>query len=414
MLTRKITPKIQEALLDTPVVLIHGPRQAGKSTLVQYLASLNAKTRYFTFDEAQTLSLAKADPEAFLSGLEGQVILDEVQRVPEIFLAIKLMVDRKRIPGQYLLTGSANVLLLPHMADSLAGRMEIIPLLPFALTELYQSHFNFVDRVFSSSLTLLDNPAQNEASIWADILCGGYPEIVSRSSEKRRSAWFDAYLTSILFRDVKNIAHIEGLTELPNLLSMIAARSCGLLNFSELSRSSKLAQTTLKRYMTLLEMTFLISLLRPWSNNLNKRFVKSPKMMLNDTGLLTHLLGVNAENLEQHPSYRGILLENAVYCELYKQKTFSDLRIELYHYRSHEGTEVDFVLENSDKRIVGIEVKAAHRISAQDFKGLKDLAEIAGTQFHRGIVLYMGDKIIPFGPFVALPIASLFTQPAVD
>ncbi len=409
MLTRKITPHIEAALADTPVVLVHGPRQAGKSTLVQYLAATMENIQYFTFDEAQILSLAKADPEAFLAGLTGAIILDEVQRVPEIFLAIKLMVDRNRKPGQFLLTGSANVLLLPQMADSLAGRMEMIPLLPFALTELNQSPINFIDAIFSPHCNVNASTAKKEADLWPDILRGGYPEIITRPNEQRRQAWFEAYLSSILSRDVKNIANIEGLTELPHLLSLVATRCCGLLNFSELSRSSKLPQTTLKRYMSLLEMTFLTSLLKPWSNNLNKRFVKAPKMMLNDTGVLAHLLGVDSTTLPSMGNQRGMLLENAVYCELYKQKTWSELRTQLYHYRSHDGSEVDFVLESADKRIVGIEVKAASRISAQDFKGLKDLAEIAGVQFHRGIVLYTGDKMIPFGPhLLALPVTSLY------
>ncbi len=409
MLTRKIMSKIEAALADTPVVLVHGPRQAGKSTLVQYLATTMKGAHYFTFDEAQILSLAKADPETFLAGLTGPIILDEVQRVPEIFLAIKLMVDRNRKPGQFLLTGSANVLLLPQMADSLAGRMEMIPLLPFALTELSQSTLNFIDAIFSTECNVNISTAEKQADLWPNILRGGYPEMITRHNAKRREAWFEAYLNSILSRDVKNIAHIEGLTELPNLLSMIAARCCGLLNFSELSRSTKVAQTTLKRYMILLEMTFLISLLKPWSNNLNKRFVKSPKMMLNDSGLLAHLLGVDSTTVLSMGNQRGMLLENAVYCELYKQKSWSELRTQLYHYRSHDNIEVDFVLESADKRVVGIEVKAASRIGAEDFKGLKNLAEISGEQFYRGIVLYTGDKIIPFGQkLLAMPVTSLY------
>ena len=245
--------------------------------------------------------------------------------------------------------------------------------------------------------------------MWENILCGGYPEVITRDSLKRRHAWFHAYLTSILSRDIKNIANIEGLSELPNLLSMMAARVCGLLNFAELSRSTKLSQTTLKRYVTLLEAIFLVSLVKPWSTNLNKRFVKTPKIMVNDSGLLSYLLGINQDNLFSLGNHRGQLLENAVYCELVKQKTWSSVFAEIYHYRSHDGQEVDFVLENIDKRIVGIEVKAASHIVAQDFKGLRELMDMAGDQFHRGIILYTGDKLIPFGPkLLALPVSWIY------
>lgn len=408
MFERQITNRIFAALSDTPVTLINGPRQAGKSTLVQTIADSLLNGQYHTFDDSQQMIIAATNPEGYLSGFSGPLIIDEVQRVPEIFLAIKRLVDRDRQPGKFILTGSANVMLLPKIADSLAGRMEVIPLWPLSQTEILNNAHNFVDLIFSE-LPLSNKKMTSREDLWARLLIGGYPESIQRKNEDRRRAWFDAYISSILLRDVRDLANIEGLSELPNLLNILASRAGNLLNFSELSRSSKLPQTTLKRYMTLLQTTFLVSLINPWSSNINKRFVKAPKIMLNDTGLLAHLLGANMKSLETQPTLKGQLLENFVFTEIYKQNTWSKTQADIFHFRTHEGLEIDLLLESHDKRLVGIEVKSAETINPKDFSALKQLSELHSKRFYQGILLYTGNKIIPFAKNIfAMPISALF------
>jgi uncharacterized protein len=405
MKNRYINNALALALSDTPVVLLHGPRQAGKSTLAQGVAEKSAT--YFTFDDLTTLSMAQADPEEFLASVPGRIIIDEVARVPNIFLAIKRSVDLKREPGRFLLTGSANILLLPQLADSLAGRMEIIPLFPFSQTEILQTAINFVENAFSHESFAV--PSLLDIDIWKCATLGGYPEILNRRNDQRRSVWFESYVTSIVLKDIRDISHVSAVRELPKLLNILAARAASLLNYANVAADAQLPQTSVKNYIALFETTFLITLLLPWSTNINKRFVKAPKVMLNDTGLLAHLLGMDNINLsKQHPQ-RGKLLENFVFTELYKQSTWSHVRCKLFHFRTHAGVEVDFLLEASDKRIVGIEVKSSGSVTASDFKGLQQLAEMVPDQFHRGIILYTGDKVIPFGKkLVALPMQALF------
>lgn len=405
MKNRYISNTVSLALNDTPVVLLHGPRQAGKSTLAQDFAEKSAT--YFTFDDLTTLSMAQTNPEEFLASVPGRIIIDEVARVPEIFLAIKRTVDMKRESGRFLLTGSANILLLPQLADSLAGRMEIIPLFPFSQVEILQTTVNFVDQVFSDES--FSNPTLLDLDIWKCAVLGGYPEILNRQSEQRRSAWFESYVTSIVLKDIRDISHVFAVRELPRLLNIMASRAAGLLNYANVAADAQMPQTSVKNYIALFETIFLISILLPWSTNINKRFVKAPKVMLNDSGLLAHLLGIDdIKSVKKHPQ-RGRLLENFVFTELYKQSTWSNIRCKLFHFRTHAGIEVDFLLEASDKRIVGVEVKSSSSVTAADFKGLQQLAEMVPDQFHRGIILYTGDKVIPFGKkLVALPMQKLF------
>jgi uncharacterized protein len=252
-------------------------------------------------------------------------------------------------------------------------------------------------------------PSLLDIDIWKCATLGGYPEILNRRNDQRRSVWFESYVTSIVLKDIRDISHVSAVRELPKLLNILAARAASLLNYANVAADAQLPQTSVKNYIALFETTFLITLLLPWSTNINKRFVKAPKVMLNDTGLLAHLLGMDNINLsKQHPQ-RGKLLENFVFTELYKQSTWSHVRCKLFHFRTHAGVEVDFLLEASDKRIVGIEVKSSGSVTASDFKGLQQLAEMVPDQFHRGIILYTGDKVIPFGKkLVALPMQALF------
>ena len=409
MYPRNIAPLVVEALRDTPVVLLNGARQTGKSTLVRSGMLGNRDARYLTLDEAGVLAAAEADPAGFLSGFTGPVILDEVQRSAALFPAIKAEVDRDRRPGRFLLTGSANVLLLPRLSESLAGRMEILTLWPLSQGEIEGVEESFVDAVFSANpLPLLEEQAE-PLDLYDRLLRGGYPEALARSSEVRRRAWFDSYVTTILQRDVRDLSNIEGLTELPRLLSLLAARTASLVNYAELSRSAAMPQSTLKRYISLLQATFLVQFLPAWSSNLGKRLVRSPKLLLCDTGLISSLQGLSAERLASDPVFVGPLLENFVAMELQKQSAWSLTRPRLFHFRTQNSQEVDVILEDAAGRVVGVEVKASATVGARDFRGLRALAEASGGRFRRGIVLYTGRTSVPFGKNLhALPINSLW------
>lgn len=409
MIHRHITDALRAALADSRVVLLNGARQTGKTTLVQWLSSKEHPARYLTLDDAATLSAARADPTAFIGGLDGPVVLDEVQRAPELFPAIKLAVDRKRQAGRFLLTGSANVMLLPRLSESLAGRMEILTLWPLSQGEIDGSREGFIDAVFGDKLPNLPGPLEDRSALLARALRGGYPEAVSRRDAARRRAWFASYVTTILQRDVRDLANIEGLSAMPRLLSILAARASSLANASELSRSAAMPLTTIKRYLVLLETTFLIQTVPPWSGNLGRRLVKTPRLILGDTGLLAHLTGLTPERLRADAGQIGPLLENFVMMELRKQAAWSETRTEIFHFRALTGQEVDIVLEDDAGRLVGIEVKAASTVGGHDFKGLNALAEAVPKRFHRGILLYTGTEALPFGPrFHALPMSALW------
>lgn len=409
MIQRHITGLVLDALADTPVVLLHGARQTGKSTLAQWVAKEKHKARYMTLDDAGILSAARSDPSGFIHGLEGPVVIDEVQRAPELFPAIKVSVDRDRKPGRFLLTGSANVLLLPRLSESLAGRMEILKLWPLSQGEIEGSKEGLVDALFARALPSLTIAQATRSQISHRLLRGGYPVVQDRLSDERRKAWFGSYITTILQRDIRDLANIEGLTALPRLLSLLAARATSLLNLSELSRSFAVPLTTLKRYMALLETTFLIQTLPPWSSNLSKRLVKTPRLVFGDTGLMSYLLGLSEQRLTEHGNLVGPLLENFVVMELQKQAAWSRVRPQMFHFRTQTGQEVDIVLEDSTGQLVGVEVKAASTIYTQDFKGLRALAELSSGRFHRGVVLYTGSESIPFGPRLhALPVNTLW------
>ena len=396
MIHRKIKPRLLTALTDSPVVLVHGARQTGKSTLVKYLAENDYPARYLTFDDSGILSAAQNNPQDFIAGYTENLVIDEVQRVPEIFLAIKSLVDKNRKAGRFILTGSANVLVLPKVAESLAGRMEILNLHPLAQSEINKVEDNFIDVLFAGNFRP-DYKEQKTNDLASRILTGGYPEMLLRKERERQNAWFKSYITTILQRDVRDIANIEKLSDLPRLLSLLATRAGTLLNFAELARSSTIPQTTLKRYISLLEAIFMIFILPAWSGNLSKRLIKTPKFYLNDTGLLSHLLGFEMNKILSDPLSWGRLMENFVIMELLKQASWSRFNLSLYHYRSASGQEVDFIIERSDGKLIAVEVKATAKITATDFTHIKVFADETGKRFLRGIVLYTGKQVIPFG-----------------
>jgi len=416
LLRRNLTSPLLDALSDTPVVLLHGARQTGKSTLVQDIARELHPATYLTFDNAATLGAARRDPEGFLEAYDGPLILDEVQRVPEILVAIKALVDRDRTPGRFLLTGSTNVFLLPKLSESLAGRMEVQTLWPLSQGELSSCRESFIDMVFSEEIP--KGPC-GQAQGWKDlvrrVLQGGYPEAVTRKTQSRRTAWFDAYVTTVIHRELRDLANIEYLSELPRLLSLLAARSGGQLNYAEISGAIGLPQTTLKRYLSLLEAIYLFVPLPAWAPNLGKRLVKRPKILLNDSGLMAHLIGLDEQQVERDATSFGHSLECFVAMELRKQLTWSSTRPSMYHFRTHTNVEVDLVLESPSGQLVGIEVKSAARVRDEDVRGLELLRDLAGDRFRHGIVLYSGAEYLPLGRGLhALPIDSLWQQEGPD
>ena len=412
MVPRHITPRLLQALADTPVALINGARQTGKSTLVQSPQLAGQSRQYFTFDDPGLLAAAQHDPNGFIAGLRGPVTLDEVQRVPGLFPAIKMAVDQNRDTGRFLLTGSANVMLLPKLSESLAGRMEVLTLWPFSQGEIEGVSEGFIDALFAQKAVWYLRKADklHRNGLWERVLRGGYPPAVARATESRRKAWFQSYLMTILQRDIRDLANIADLAAVPRLLSLVAARAGGLLNFADLSRTLALPQTTLKRYLALLEATFLVQMLRPWTSNLGQRVIRAPKVYLNDTGLLAHLSGLTRARLETAAGLAGGVLENFVLMELLKQSNWSQEPAQLFYWRTAAGQEVDFVLENSPGRLAGVEVKASATLGANDVRGLKALAHAVGKRWVRGVVLYTGTAIIPFAENLhALPLPLLWS-----
>lgn len=408
MIERKITSKLLLSLSDSPVVVIQGARQTGKSTLVKYLSEEIYPATYLTFDDLTILSAAQSNPIDFISVYTGSVIIDEVQRVPEIFLAIKRFVDRDRKPGKFILTGSANILFLPKISESLAGRVEILKLFPFSQCEISGTEKNFIDELSSNHFNPLTFEIKKN-NLTEKIIRGGYPEVLTRKDLERLKAWFSSYITTILQRDVRDISNIEKLTDLPNLLSLLASRAGTLLNIAELSRSSAIPQTTLKRYMALLEATFMISLMPAWSGNLSKRIIKTPKVYLNDTGILSYLTGFEENKVTSDPLSWGRILENFVLMELIKQASWSRKNLSLFHYRSASGQEIDFIIEKDDGKIIAVEVKASSKVVDSDFRHIRTFAEETKKKFLRGIIFYTGSQIVPFSKnLFAIPVNALW------
>lgn len=412
---RTVRQAVYTSMSDSPVVFLQGARQTGKTTLARSLTvddTGKQQARYLTLDDASVLAAVQASPEGFIAGIEGPVIIDEVQRVPELALAIKAEVDRRRTPGRFLLTGSADFMVLPDLADSLAGRIEIHTLWPLSQGEIEGRREDFSDAVFAERFS--PQLMEGNTGLIDRMVQGGYPEMLTRRTEARRRAWFESYIMSILQRDVRDISNIRDLADLPRLLALAASRAGGLLDYSDLARGLSMPQTTLKRYMGLLQATFLIHTVPAWAVNFGKRLVKSPKLYLNDTAMLLHLVGAGAKRLQDDPMLMGNLMgsvvENFVVMELMKQRGWSESRATLFHFRIHNGDEVDCVLEDGAGRVVGIEVKAAVSVKAADFKGLRVLADAAGDRFVRGIVLYTGKEVVPFGKnLLAVPVEALWS-----
>lgn len=404
---RFLLPRVSEALKDTPVVLIHGPRQCGKTTLARQVGDAAGFT-YLSFDDDVQRASAQADPVGYVADLPEKVVLDEVQRVPELFTSLKASVDAKRQPGRFILTGSANVLLVPKLGDSLAGRMEILRLHPLSRAELTGTEPQFLAGLFDNGFKAGKSGRRMAKQLVELIVSGGYPAALARATEGRRAAWYRAYIDTLVQRDVRDLARISALDALPRLLALAAGQTARLLNVADLAAPFQLSRPTIRDYMTLLARIFLLDELPPWHSNRLRRLIKKPKLHLGDTGLACALLGVNTKTLWEDRALYGQLLETFIYQELRRQASWQEEPVHFYHFRDKDGAEVDVVMESGGK-LSGIEVKAASTVISNDFKGLRKLKNATGRRFAVGVLLYDGNAITPFGEdLYAVPISCLW------
>ena len=402
---RWIEPRIDESLLDTPVVLLAGPRQAGKTTLVRQFVERGL--HYLTLDDELTLLSAREDPVGMIRNLDRAVI-DEIQRVPQLLLAIKKSVDEDRRPGRFLLTGSTNLLVLPAVADSLAGRMETLMLLPLSQSEIESRPANWIDRIFAGEI-LTANPPVLGSNLVERVLRGGYPEAVARPTEKRRTAWARQYIDAIIQRDVRDVAEIDKLDQLPRFLRALAQTAGQMCNYSELGGQVGLDGKTVSRYISVFEQMYLLKRIDVWARNRLKRVVKTPKLQFIDSGLLGMLTNISHKDVQLDKTGYGHILESFVFGELLKHTTTSDDDYRLLYYKDADKFEVDVVIENSAGQLVGVEVKASATVKERDLRGLKKLASLSGDQFTAGVLLYDGDETMPLGSNLwAAPLSTLW------
>jgi hypothetical protein len=399
--------RLTEALEDSPAVLIHGPRQSGKTTLAQRVGARAGYT-YLSFDDEAIRSVATADPAGFVADLPRRVILDEVQHVPHLFATLKSAIDRDRAPGRFMLTGSTNVLLLPKLSDSLAGRMAILRLHPLAQCELAGTRPVFMDRLFDRDFKMRPFERLGQALL-ERIAAGGYPAALKLPAGRRRARWYEAYIETIVQRDVHELARIGSLDVLPRLLAAAAAQTARLVNVSDLAAPFQVSRPTIRDYLTLLARVFLLEELPPWHTNRLSRLVKTPKLHLGDTGLACALLGADAATLKADRALLGQLLETFVFQELRRQASWHEQPLAFHHFRDRDGFEVDMVIEQGARWVAGIEVKAAATVTAADFRGLRKLKDAADRRFACGVVLYDGMMSLPFGDSLfAVPLRALW------
>ena len=392
--------------MDTPVILLTGPRQAGKTTLVRQIAEKNM-LHYLTLDDEVTMLSAQKDPAGMIRSLDRAVI-DEIQRAPKLLLAIKKNVDDDRRPGRFLLTGSANLMSLPTVADSLAGRMETFSLLPLSQSEMENQTANWIERAFTGEILSAKQPVFGDELVHR-VLRGGYPEAVSRKTEKRRKTWAQQYITALLQRDVREIANIDKLDNLPRFLNTIAQTAGQMCNYSQLGGQLNLDSKTTSRYISIFEQMYLLKRVDVWSRNHLKRIIKTPKLQFIDAGLLGTLIDLSYKEIQKDRTRFGKALETFVFAELLKKVAESATSYQLMYYRDMDKFEVDIVIENSAGILVGVEVKASATVNEKDLRGLKKFASLAGDQFKMGVLLYDGIETMPLGDNIwAVPLSSLW------
>lgn len=405
IIPRSVLPILERTVRESRVTAILGARQVGKSTLARLLSK-----PYFSLDDLGTRTFALRDPVAFVRELPHGAIIDEVQRAPDLLLAVKSVVDLSQEPGRFILTGSANLLTLPKLADSLTGRMRIIEVHPLAQSEIEQRPSNIVDRFFDEKWGIPTTVEPTDDLI-TRITHGGYPGILPLASDASRNAWFEDYLLTMLQREIRELTRIGDITEMERLLRLVAVRTGRVLNLSALASDIGMPKETLRRYLGILEQLYLVHTLPAWSSDAGRTYIKAPKVFINDTGLAAYQLGADAERLATNRDLLGNLVETFVVNEIRKHISWSILRPKLFHLRTNAGKEIDLLLEARDGRIVAIEIKAGASPRTQDANTLSAFMKTMGSRVVRGLLMYTGSQAIPIEErLCALPISSLWSE----
>lgn len=402
---------VVEAAQDSRVVLVVGPRQAGKTTLVRDLADGALPRTYVTMDDASARRAAAEDPVGFIARLDLPIAIDEIQRAPDLLLEVKRVVDQEPRPGQFLLTGSAQVLSLPRVADALVGRVETVTLWPVSQAEVEGSNGNLVDALFEAKPPSISGAVEGVDAWLTRALAGGLPEAREREEGRRRDAWFSSYLETLVERDVRDLADIRAVDEVPALLTLVASRSTGPLNVASMAADLRISEASARRYLALLRAVFALLRVPSWRRNLGRRATAAPKYQLVDSGLAAHVLSLDRERVAADESLVGGLFETFVRMELVKQAEWSKVRPSVLHFRTRGGaSEVDAVLERRGGQIAGVEIKASASVSRRDFRGLEVLREERGDAFVVGAVIHAGKQTLPFGDRLwALPVSALWS-----
>jgi predicted AAA+ superfamily ATPase len=411
LIARGIEHELRDILSVSRAAAIVGPRQAGKSTLAQQLQAAGVVPNYFSLDDEALRVAAQRDPDGFALSLARPAVIDEIQRAPELMLAIKQILDRDRTPGQFLLTGSADLVTAKVVADALPGRVEYVNLWPLAEAEIAGSRASIIDALLNQSPPQINGAPKGRAASAEVVLAGGYPDARTRDP-RQRMRYFRSYVQSILGRNLPEIGEVRSdPSKLEQLLRLLAARTSGTVNYADLGREVTLDDKTVKAHAELLRQLFLVYRLRPFSRNLGSRQVKTPKLLLTDTGMAAALIGVDASRYsapDQGP-LAGMLFETFVLMELVKQATWSATPVELFFYRDTDKREVDLVIESASGEVAGIEAKAAATVTASDARGLRLLRDRLGARFKTGIIVYSGEHTLPIGERIwAVPISGLW------
>lgn len=394
-------------MAEARAVALLGPRQAGKSTLAQMLATGPLPADYITLDDERVRELAAADPQGFVAGLGRRTVIDELQRVPALLLAIKSRVDRDWTPGQFLITGSANLRRIPTVVDALPGRVDYLTMWPFTQGEIAGRREDFLGRLIAGAIPRPSSTPTGRHRYAEMLIAGGYPEAYRRTPAARRR-FFESYVDSIIDRDVAETSRVHDPASVGSLLRLLAARSGSLARYDALGREAGLDGKTVKSYVGVLERLFLVRVRRPWHVNLGQRQVKAPKLYLADPGMLAALLGAGARRVRDDDGFAGAIFETFVAAELERQASWLPEPLTIWHFRE-EDREVDIILERPSGEIIGIEVKASATVRARDFKGLAYLRQRLGGRMLVGVVLYAGDQALPFGERLwALPLQAMW------
>ncbi|MDO8184084.1 ATP-binding protein [Conexibacter sp. JD483] len=407
---RRLRPILLEALRESRAVALLGARQVGKSTLARSIAAHEHPARFVTLDVEATATAARTDPQGFVAALPGSVVIDEIQRAPNLLLAIKERLDRDPARGQFLLTGSADLLTLPTVADALPGRIDYVQLWPLAQAELHGGDGRFVDALFENDLPQLSDAPIGRGPLAALLATGGFPELLEVRSARGSARFFSSYVASIIGRDLEDVADVHDPGNVERLLYAIAARAGALATFHGLATDLGVDAKTARAHTEILERLFLVRRLQSWHVNVGPRQVKSPKLHVADSGLLAFLRGADEQRIADDPEVAGPLLESFAAMELVRLNDWSQQPAQLFHYRDQKQGEVDVVLERRSGEVAGVEVKAAATVSAADFRGLRNLRDRLGDRFTAGVVLYTGAATLPFGDrLTAVPVSGLWS-----